>query len=79
MKYLSANEARKQLFNLIDKVAENHTPTIIKGKRNTAVLLSAEDWETIQESLLVASNKKLSNSLLKGKNTPYEQCSSELE
>jgi len=79
MGYLIASEARKTLYKLIDDVAVNHEPTLIKGKRNTAVLLSSEDWEDIQETLLVASNKKLSDSLLKGKNTPYEKCSTKLD
>jgi PHD/YefM family antitoxin component YafN of YafNO toxin-antitoxin module len=79
MSYLIANEARKTLYTLIDEVAVSHQPTLIKGKRNTAVLLSVEDWEDIQETLWVASNKKLSNSLIKGKNTPYNECSTEIE
>ncbi len=79
MSYLIASEARRTLYSLIDEVAVNHKPTLIKGKRNTAVLLSIEDWEDIQETLLVASNKKLSDSLIKGKNTPYEECSTELD
>ena len=79
MSYLIASEARKTLYTLIDEVAANHEPTVIKGKRNTAVLISAEDWEDIQETLLVASNKNLSDSLIKGKNTPYEECSTALD
>lgn len=79
MSYLIASEARKTLYKLIDEVAINHEPTLIKGKRNSAVLLSVEDWEDIQETLFVASNKKLSDSLFKGRNTSYDECSTELE
>lgn len=79
MSYLIASEARKTLYTLIDQVAANHEPALIKGKRNTAVLLSVEDWENIQETLLVASNKRLSDSLIKGKNTSYEECSTKLD
>ena len=53
MSYLIASEARKTLYKLIDEVAVSHEPTLIKGKRNTAVLVSSEDWEDIQETLLV--------------------------
>lgn len=52
MSYLIASEARKTLYTLIDQVAANHEPALIKGKRNTAVLLSVEDWENIQETCL---------------------------
>ena len=79
MSYLIASEARKTLYKLIDEVAVSHEPTLIKGKRNAAVLLSVEDWEDIQETLLVASDKKLSDSLLKGKNIPYDKCSTKLD
>jgi antitoxin YefM len=79
MSYLIASEARKTLYTLIDEVAVSHKPALIKGKRNTAVLVSVEDWEAIEETLLVASDKKLSDSLIKGKNTPYEECSTKLD
>lgn len=79
MSCLIASEARRTLYSLIDEVAVSHQPTLIKGKRNTAVLLSIEDWEDIQETLIVYSNKKLGESLLKGKKTPYYECSTELD
>ncbi len=79
MTYLIASEARKTLYRLIDDVAASHEPTMIKGKRNTAVLLSEEDWRNIQETLMVASHKELSESLLKNKNIPYDECSVELD
>ncbi len=79
MAYLNANIARKTLYTLIDEVALSHEPKLIKGKRNTAVLLSVEDWDDIQETLMVATNKELSDSLIKGKNTPYVECSTELD
>ena len=79
MSYLIASEARKTLYKLIDEVADSHEPKLIKGKRNAAVLISAEDWEDIQETLQVASNKELSDSLLKGKNTSFDKCSTKLD
>ena len=78
MGYLLAIEARKNLYKLIDEVAASHEPTLIKGKRNTAVLLSSGDWEDIKETIMVASDKKLSDSLIKGKNTKYSDCSTKL-
>jgi len=71
MNHLVTNEESKYIDKLIDEVTLHHQPTLIKGKRNNAILISEEDWEDIQETLLVSSNKKLSESLLKGKNTPY--------
>ncbi|HJD62419.1 MAG TPA: type II toxin-antitoxin system Phd/YefM family antitoxin [Rickettsia endosymbiont of Degeeriella rufa] len=74
MHNLVTSEEFKHIDKLIDEVTLYHQPTLIKGKRNSAILVSQEDWEDIQETLLVASNKKLSDSLIKGKNTPYTEC-----
>jgi len=79
MSYLIASEARKNLYKLIDDVSASHEPTLIKGKRNSAVLISASDWEDIKETLFVASNKELSDSIIKGLNTPFEACSITLD
>ena len=51
MHTLTASEARANLYRLIDEAAESHQPIIISGKRTSAVLLSAEDWSAIQETL----------------------------
>ena len=44
MPVMTVSEARKDLFGLIDDVAEEHRGYCIVGKRNQAVLLSMEDW-----------------------------------
>lgn len=51
MQTLTASEARANLYRLIDKTAVSHEPIVISGKRNSAVLLSTEDWIAIQETL----------------------------
>ncbi|RZL38895.1 MAG: Txe/YoeB family addiction module toxin [Rubrivivax sp.] len=50
MTTLTASEARTNLYRLIDETAESHQPITISGKRNDAVLVSAEDWNAIQET-----------------------------
>lgn len=79
MAYLIASEARKSLYQLIDQIALSHEPTTIKGKRNSAVLISFEDWEDIQETLFVAANKELSETIIKGLATDFKDCSDKLE
>jgi antitoxin YefM len=51
MTALTATEARKRLYSLVDDVAESHDPVQIVGKRNTVILVSEEDWRAIQETL----------------------------
>jgi antitoxin YefM len=52
---VTANQARTNLDLLIDQAAESHEPTVIVGKRNSAVLLSVEEWQAIQETLHLLS------------------------
>jgi len=55
MQTLSASTARTNLYRLIDEAAETHQPLIITGKRNNAVLVSAEDWAALQETVFLLS------------------------
>ena len=79
MSTLTATEARKRLYTLVDDVAESHDPIQIVGKRNSAVLLSEEDWRAIQETLYLTSIPKMRESILKGLKTPVEECEEELD
>lgn len=51
MSSISATEAHRRLYSLIDKVGESHEPVPINGKRGNAVLLSEADWKAILEGL----------------------------
>jgi len=77
MTHLSATEARKRLYRLIDELAESHEPVHITGKRASAVLLSEEDWRSVQETLHLLSVPGMRESIRKGLQTPIEKCSEE--
>lgn len=52
MIFLSASDAQSDFENLIDTVALTHEPILISGNNNqTAVLISEEMWEAIQERM----------------------------
>ena len=53
MTTMSATEARKQLYKLLDDVSQSHEPVQITGKRGNAVLVSEDDWRAVQEPLAV--------------------------
>ncbi|HAR97922.1 MAG TPA: type II toxin-antitoxin system prevent-host-death family antitoxin [Syntrophus sp. (in: bacteria)] len=74
MTTLSASEARKRLYNLVDEVKETHRPVQIVGKRSNAVLVSEEDWKAIEETLCLASIPGMRESIKKGLKTPVEKC-----
>jgi antitoxin YefM len=48
---ISASEARAQLFPLIEKVSTDHVPVEITSRNGRAVLMSAEDYESWQETV----------------------------
>jgi antitoxin YefM len=79
MSTLTATEARKRLYTLVDDVAESHDPIQIVGKRNSAVLVSEEDWRAIQETLYLSSIPKMRESIRKRLKTPVEECEEELD
>jgi prevent-host-death family protein len=79
MSTLTAGEARAILYRLIDQAAESHQPIVIAGKRNSAVLVSAEDWEAIQETLHLLSVPGLRESIREGMAEPVDACATELD
>lgn len=78
MHALTASQARTQLYRLIDEVAESHSPTLITGRRSDAVLISAEDWSAIQETLHLLSIPGMGKSIKKGLKTSIKKCSKEI-
>ena len=79
MSTITATEARKKLYTLVDDVAESHDPVQIVGKRNSAVLVSEEDWRAIQETLHLSSIPEMRESIREGLKTPVEECEEELD
>ncbi len=79
MTTLTATEARKQLYSLLDDVADSHEPVQIAGKRNSAVLVSEADWRAIQETLFLDSIPGMKKSILTGMKTPVEKCEKGLD
>lgn len=47
---ITASEARKRLFPLIEQVNDDRAPIEISSKRGNAVLMSAEDYTAWQET-----------------------------
>lgn len=47
---VTASAARKNLFPLIEQVNEDHTPVEITSKAGSAVLLSLDDYNALQET-----------------------------
>ena len=78
MTSMTATEARRLLYSLLDDVAESHEPLQIAGKRHSAVLIAEEDWRAVQETLYLTSTPGMRDSILKGLKTPVVKCAKEL-
>jgi len=79
MQTLTASQARASLYRLIDQAAEFHQPIVISGKRADAVLVSAEDWNAIQETLYLLSIPGMRESIKEGMAEPVDACVQELD
>jgi antitoxin YefM len=68
---VTASEARKRLFPLIEQVNDDRTPVEITSRRGNAVLLSRADYDALEETahlLRVPANaKRLVESLQQAK------------
>ena len=78
MTTIKATEARATLYKLLDQAAESHEPIQITGKRWNAILISEEDWWSIQETLYLLSIPGMRESIRKGLKTPVEKCNEKL-
>ncbi len=74
MTTLTASKARVDLYKLLDRTAESHEPIQITGKRHNAVLVSEEDWASIQETLYLLSIPGMRESIRKGLKIPVKKC-----
>lgn len=79
MKTLTATQARKDIYRLLDETSETHEPVQITGKRSNAVLVSESDWRSIQETLHLMSIPGMTESIKDGLETPVEECDEELD
>ena len=73
MEYINATNARKNLFNLIGNANSDHKPIHISGPRGNAVLISEEDWNSIQETLYLHSVPGLVESILEARRAPDDE------
>ena len=78
MNAMNATKARANLFKIMAFVNDNSQPiTLTNSKGKNAVLVGEDDQNAIQETIYLNSIPGMAESLIKGKNTPIEDCISE--
>jgi antitoxin YefM len=76
---ITATEARKSLYKLLDDVSDSHEPVQITGKRGNAVLVGEDDWRAVQETLYLVSIPGVRESVIEGLSTPVDECRTGLD
>ncbi len=79
MTTLTASKARANFFKLMERTGREHDPIQITGKKGNAVLISDEDWRSIQETLYLLSIPGMRESIRKGLKTPVSKYSKEIK
>lgn len=74
MTTISAAAARTSLLSILDEVSETHEPVKISGRKRSGVLVSADDWRAIQETLYLVSIPGMRESIIEGMKTPVSKC-----
>jgi antitoxin YefM len=76
--FVTASQARSNIYQLIDQTATSHEPITITGKRNSAVLVSSADWSAVQETLFLLSVPGLRESIRADMAAPSSEFATEL-
>jgi antitoxin YefM len=63
---ITASEARKKLFPLIEQVNNDRVPLEITSRRGDAVLLSRQDYEALEETAHLLRSPANARRLLEG-------------
>ncbi len=77
MAIFSVTEARTNLYRLVDEAAESHEPIVIQGKRANAILISEDDWRSMQETLYLLGIPGMRESIQAGLAAPIDECADE--
>ncbi len=69
--------AQKNLFQLVENVNDGYAPVIIVNENDdtkNAVLISEEEWNSIQETMYLYSIPGMVESILEARNEPLSEC-----
>ncbi len=66
MTILNATSARKNFFKLMEDAVTIHEPIYFTGKKGNVVVLSEDDFRSIQETLYLASMPAMREKIMNG-------------
>ena len=74
MNSVNITAARQNLYKLVSDVNESHKPIRITGKNGDGVLISADDWSAIEETLYLNSISGMVESIQAAHAEPDSEC-----
>lgn len=75
----TATSFRKNLFSLLDQAIKFNEPINISTKNGNAIILSADDYNELVETLKLSSNSVMRKKIIDGLNTAVTDCVPENE
>jgi len=72
MSIINATTARNNFFKIMEDVIVTNEPVYVTGKAGNIVVISEEDYRSIQETLYLISIPGMREKILRGLNTPLE-------
>ena len=69
---VNITNARKELYKLTDMVIDNGAVVNISTKNGNAVLISADEYNSLLETLYLSENNDYKKTLIDGKNESVE-------
>jgi antitoxin YefM len=65
---------RKHLFEYVNQAIEYNDVINVNTKSGNAIIMSEEEYNGLIETLFLSSNPKVKEDIVKGINTPLEEC-----
>ncbi len=78
MTSISTQQAGAKLSEILGEVSLSHVPVTIEDERHSGVLMAAEDWRAVQETLHLLSVPGMRESIREGMQTPLEECANSI-
>ena len=78
MTSIPVTQARSRLYQLVEEAETTHDPVQITSKRGNVMLVSEEDWRSIQETLHLLSIPGMRESIRKGLKEPLRKSATKL-
>jgi len=75
MNTITTQYAQDRLSEILGEISHSHIPIAINDEQHPGVLVSADDWRSIQETLYLLSVPGMRESIRQGLQTPLEECS----